>query len=56
MHPNKISCQMLIMAQYHWFTQCKDKKAYDELKASWKQRAIEIFLTYFPKVILCYGI
>lgn len=41
---------MLIMAQYDWFNQCKDKQAYEVLKEQWKQRAIGIFLQYFPKV------
>ncbi len=53
---NKISCQMLLMANYEWFEKYKvsadDTKnridGYEEIKQKWKQKALAIFLKYFP--------
>ena len=53
--PNKVSCQMLLMAEYDWFDQFKGdttmhrKEGYEELKEEWKKRCLKIFLKYFPK-------
>lgn len=62
----KTCCQMLLMAEYDWFKQYIAKDAntnhyfietgndrlagYDACKEMWKQRCLDIFLKYFPKV------
>ncbi len=64
----KTSCQMLLMAEYEWFRKFKpigreDKEyfmdgkndrldGYEEWKALWKDRCVDIFLRHFPKVRL----
>ena len=64
-HPNKTSCQMLMMAEHKWFAEAaalgpQGKKTatgapersaeYEALKAEWKERALEILFLYYPKV------
>lgn len=64
-HPNKTSCQMLMMAEHKWFTEAAARQAavaakaggvpdrseaYAALKEQWKQAALEILFMYFPKV------
>jgi all-trans-retinol 13,14-reductase len=55
-NPNKVSCQMLLMANYSWFEQyfvsrndMTRKEGYNELKEIWKEKCLSIFLKYFPK-------
>ena len=53
--PEKVSCQMLLMAEYDWFEKYKGdttmnrKQGYEEFKEQWKKRCLSIFLRYFPK-------
>jgi len=53
-HPNRVSCQMLLMVEYDWFQKYKGsspsqrKADYDSYKNLWRQRCLKIFLKYFP--------
>lgn len=53
-HPNCVSCQMLLMAEYEWFGKLRGPSAdtreanYIAVKDVWRQRCIDIFLKYFP--------
>jgi hypothetical protein len=63
-HPNKTSCQMLMMAEHSWFQEAtaveadyrvggptpERTAAYAKLKEQWKESALEILFLYFPKV------
>ncbi len=63
-HPNKTSCQMLMMAEHAWFAEAAAMTAgkltakgtpersaeYEALKAEWRDRALEILFLYYPKV------
>jgi hypothetical protein len=63
-HPNKTSCQMLMMAEHSWFQEATTVEAdyrvggptpertaaYAKLKEQWKESALEILFLYFPKV------
>ncbi len=53
LHPEKITCQILIMAKYEWFSAFADRRNSDEyykLKSEWEKRALKIFFEYFPQV------
>lgn len=61
-HPGRVSCQMLFMADYDWFSKYSGRIRkpssessdnsivieYNSIKDSWKSKGLEIFLKYFP--------
>ena len=53
--PDRVSCQMLLMAEYNWFEKYRGNTSktredgYYKLKEEWKKRCLKIFLKYFPK-------
>jgi hypothetical protein len=66
-HPDRTSCQMLMMAEHKWFAEIQQAaaqssaggapqrtEAYLALKEQWKQSALEILFMYFPKVLLSF--
>jgi hypothetical protein len=63
-HPGRVSCQMLLMADYSWFqeyigpvrkssSRSLVSEKYAELKDQWKSKGMDIFYKYFPKVCEC---
>lgn len=57
-HPEKTTCQMLLMAEYEWFEEyyregkgkASRAEGYEtELKEKWKQKCLEILYKYYPK-------
>eukprot|EP00602_Paraphysomonas_sp_CaronLab_P009590 CAMPEP_0185019196 /NCGR_PEP_ID=MMETSP1103-20130426/1822_1 /TAXON_ID=36769 /ORGANISM="Paraphysomonas bandaiensis, Strain Caron Lab Isolate" /LENGTH=629 /DNA_ID=CAMNT_0027549385 /DNA_START=109 /DNA_END=1998 /DNA_ORIENTATION=- len=57
-HPGRVSCQMLMMADYSWFERfAHDMKSnrdhavqeYENIKRAWARRAEQMLFHYFPK-------
>eukprot|EP00600_Ochromonadales_sp_CCMP1393_P012802 CAMPEP_0175004802 /NCGR_PEP_ID=MMETSP0005-20121125/4964_1 /TAXON_ID=420556 /ORGANISM="Ochromonas sp., Strain CCMP1393" /LENGTH=368 /DNA_ID=CAMNT_0016259985 /DNA_START=31 /DNA_END=1137 /DNA_ORIENTATION=+ len=58
-NPNKTSCQILMMAEHKWFEKfavsasadsTSSEAQYEALKEQWRQRALQLLTTYFPKI------
>lgn len=60
-HPNSTSCQILVMANYDWFSEFKQRNyntididvniKYEKFKKLWEEKCLRIFLRYFPKAL-----
>eukprot|EP01062_Namystynia_karyoxenos_P058538 TRINITY_DN50061_c0_g1_i1.p1 TRINITY_DN50061_c0_g1~~TRINITY_DN50061_c0_g1_i1.p1 ORF type:complete len:602 (+),score=157.73 TRINITY_DN50061_c0_g1_i1:106-1911(+) len=55
-HPEKLTCQMLVMAEWDWFSKWSDEPQqnrggdYEQYKAQWEEKCLTLLYRHFPKV------
>ena len=55
-HADRVTCQMLVMAEYDWFAKWADQPSgsrdaqYLALKAHWQQRCLDLLFRFYPKL------
>jgi len=55
-HPDMITCQMLVMAEFEWFKKYQHEESgkrceeYQKLKKIWEEKCLNILYKYYPKI------